>query len=123
MKKPIYTIIEHEQGFNLRLLSEEGELILGSNNYASFRECEKFLATLKVHMCFQTNFCRTKNAGGKFGFEIRTCWDDLIAISKQYETREEREEGMHEAFSSNKKAVFMYGAHPIQKPISLMHCA
>ncbi|MBT8326093.1 MAG: hypothetical protein KJP21_00130 [Bacteroidia bacterium] len=123
MKKPTYTIIEHEDGFNLRLLNENDELILGSTNYTTFKECEKFLATLKVHMCFQTNFCRTKNAKGKFGFEIRTCWDDLIAISNQYETRNEREEAMLEAFDSNKKAVFIYGKHPIQKPISLMHCA
>lgn len=108
MKKSIYTIIENEALFMLNLKSEEDQLILSSKSFNSFRECEKFLDTLRVHMCFQTNFCRSKNAEGMFGFEIRTCWDDLIAQSKWFSSRADREEAMRLAFDGNKSAVFMH---------------
>lgn len=108
MKRPIYTISEVDSKFQLQLFSNNSILILESKPFNSFKECEKFLDTLRVHLCFQTNFSRSKNISGQFGFEIRTCWDDLIANSSWFSSRSEREEAMNTAFNANKNAVFVH---------------
>ncbi|MDB4107564.1 hypothetical protein N8368_02765 [Bacteroidia bacterium] len=108
MKRPTYTISEIDSQFRLQLFVEDASLILESKCFNTFRECEKFLATLKVHLCFQTNFCRSKNDGGQYGFEIRTCWDDLIAQSSWFADRIEREDAMNLAFTANKTAEFIH---------------
>ena len=108
MKRPIYTIKNEQSKFHLQLFDEKENLILTGKGFDTFRECEKFLATLRVHLCFQTNFSRSKNMGGQYGFEIRTCWDDLISTSSWFATRQERENAMAKAFEANKNAVFIH---------------
>ncbi|PCJ63944.1 MAG: hypothetical protein COA58_15040 [Bacteroidetes bacterium] len=108
MKRPIYTISQEQSKFSLQLFDEKENLILTGKGFTTFKECEKFLATLRVHLCFQTNFSRSKNMNGQYGFEIRTCWDDLIATSSWFADRQEREEAMQQAFSANKDAVFVH---------------
>ncbi len=108
MKRPSFTINQNNFGFELALLNSDQFLVLKSKKFPNYKSCEKFLATLKVHMCFHANFCRTKNISGNYGFEIRTCWDELIATSIQYASRELREEAMQEAFAANKNAIFVH---------------
>lgn len=108
MKRPIYTIHQENSTFLLQLFDEKENLILTGKAFNTFKECEKFLATLRVHLCFQTNFSRSKNTSGQYGFEIRTCWDDLIASSSWYANRQEREDAMQQAFALNKDANFVH---------------
>jgi hypothetical protein len=108
MKRPIYTITQEQLKFHLQLFDEKENLILTGKGFDTFRECEKFLATLRVHLCFQTNFSRSKNMGGQYGFEIRTCWDDLISTSSWFANRPEREDAMEAAFKANKDAIFIH---------------
>lgn len=107
-KRPIYTIENSEGKFTLHLYSEDSFLILKSKPFDSFKLCEKFLDTLRVHLCFQTNFSRSKNLAGQYGFDIRTCWDDLVASSTWFADRNEREAIMKLAFDANKNAVFVH---------------
>lgn len=107
-KKSIYTIESRDNEYFLQLYSSEGFLIIESQPFKSFKLCQKYLDTLRVHLCFQTNFSRTKNLTGQYGFDIRTCWDDKVASSGWYADRAEREKAMNLAFDSNKKAVFMH---------------
>jgi hypothetical protein len=101
-------IIDNSNGnFNLELYSADDFLVIRSKPFATRLECEKFMDILKVHMCFQTNFCRSKNRTGQYGFEIRTCWDELIGCSLWFQTREDRELGMQQAFVANKDAVYI----------------
>lgn len=110
-------IIENSNGnFNLELYSADDFLVVRSKPFATRRECEKFIDILKVHMCFQTNFCRSKNRTGQYGFEIRTCWDELIGCSLWFQTREDREHGMQQAFAANKDAVYVDKKVYVQVP-------
>ncbi|MFT4597984.1 MAG: hypothetical protein ACI95K_000802 [Lentimonas sp.] len=108
MKRSIYTITEKNDQFFLQLFDEKENLILKSKSFETFQLCEKFLATLRLHLCFQTNFSRSKNMSGQFGFEIRTCWDELIGSSMWFASRQEREDAMQLAFHLNKDAVFVH---------------
>jgi hypothetical protein len=58
-------------------------------------------------MCFQSNFFRTKITAETFSFEIRTCWDDLMAFGPEFNTRFERNELMHAIQEMSKQAVFV----------------
>lgn len=108
MKRATYTISKSNEQFKLQLYSANTLLILESKPFDTFRACEKFLDTLRVHLCFQTNFSRAKNRAGQYGFDIRTCWDDLIASSSWFTSRQEREEIMQSTFYANKNAVFVH---------------
>ena len=113
-------IIEKGNGnFNLELYSADNYLLVRSKPFTTLRECEKFIDTLKVHMCFQTNFCRSKSRLGQYGFEIRTCWDELIGCSLWFQTREDRELAMQQAFVANKDAVFVDKKMYLQAPQQL----
>lgn len=116
MKRSIYTIAENNGQFILQLFDEKENLILTSKSFESFALCQKFLATLRLHLCFQTNFSRSKNISGQFGYEIRTCWDELIGSSTWFASRQEREESMHTAFRLNKDAVFVHTSMYQQTP-------
>ena len=108
MKRPIYTITENASEYRLQLFNSDAILILESKTFDTYRACEKFLDTLRVHLRFQTNFSRAKNMTGQYGFDIRTCWDDLIASSAWFSTREEREFIMEGVFAANTDAVFVH---------------
>jgi hypothetical protein len=113
-------IIENSNGnFNLELYSADDFLMVRSKQFSTLHECEKFIDILKVHMCFQTNFCRNKNRSGQYGFEIRTCWDELIGCSLWFQTREDRELAMQQAFVANKDAVFVDKKVYVQVPQQL----
>ena len=113
-------IIENSNGnFNLELYSADDFLMVRSKQFSTLHECEKFIDILKVHMCFQTNFCRSKNRSGQYGFEIRTCWDELIGCSLWFQTREDRELAMQQAFVANKDAVFVDKKVYVQVPQQL----
>ncbi len=105
MNRSTFIIEEQNEKFTIELYSKNDFLLVRSKPFDSYKECEKFIDTLKVHMCFQTNFCRSKNRAGQYGFEIRTCWDDLIGTSLWFQTRTGREEAMEETFLANKDAV------------------
>jgi hypothetical protein len=107
MNRSTFIIDKSTSSFNIELFSAEDFLLVRSKPFDTLRECEKFIDTLKVHMCFQTNFCRSKNKAGQFGFEIRTCWDELIGCSLWFQTREGRELAMEQAFLANKSAVYV----------------
>ena len=113
-------IIENSNGnFNLELYSADDFLMVRSKQFSTLHECEKFIDILKVHMCFQTNFCRNKNRSGQYGFEIRTSWDELIGCSLWFQTREDRELAMQQAFVANKDAVFVDKKVYVQVPQQL----
>lgn len=116
MKRAIFYISESSSKFHLCMKNEHQLVLLRGKEFDTERECEKFVDILRLHMRFQTNFNRTKNMSGRFGFQIRTCWDDLIAESLWYNTREDREAAMQEAFDANADAVFahtsMYNISP-----------
>jgi hypothetical protein len=106
--KPIFQITKIKSRYTLQMYDEGQHFILGSKAFDDYKSCIDFLDRLRVHMCFQTNFSRCKNDHGLFGFEIRTCWDDLIASSGWYISREKREYAMNKAFQCNKEAIFIY---------------
>lgn len=108
MNKPTYHIERKNEQYTIQLHDQKHLFILESTVFSDFRTCEKFLDGLRIHMCFQTNFSRCKNDSGLFGFEIRTCWDDLIATSAWFADRNEREDAMQRAFQSNKNAIFIH---------------
>ena len=108
MKSSIFTIIEKDHEFKLQLFDVNENLLLTSKGFSSFNKCQDFMATLRVHLCFQTNFSRCKNMSAEYGFEIRTCWDDLIASSEWFASREERSLAMEAVFRANKNAVFVH---------------
>ncbi len=113
-------IIENSNGnFNLELYSADDFLMVRSKQFSTLHECEKCIDILKVHMCFQTNFCRNKNRSGQYGFEIRTCWDELIGCSLWFQTREDRELAMQQTFVANKDAVFVDKKVYVQVPQQL----
>ena len=116
MKRPSFYITEKSAQFHLQMQDENELLLLTGKAFCTFRECEKFVDVLRVHMRFQTNFSRSKNMAGQYGFEVRTCWDDLIAKSAWFNSREDREKAMQAAFVANTNAVFvhtsMYNAVP-----------
>lgn len=123
MNRPSFTIQPQELGFSMLLIDPRGEEMLRSKKFPSYSTCEKFLSDLKVHMCFHSNFYRTKSPGGSYGFEIRTCWDELIATSRSFETREEREAAMQLTFKINKHAVFMHHTANMNTTAALQYCA
>ncbi len=106
MNKPFYTITENDNRFCLELFDRNCNLIIASKAFERYKDCYEFLDRVKLHMCFQTNFCRKRFDNGCFGFEVRTCWDDLVAESKQYLTRQEREDGMLDALNASKNAQY-----------------
>lgn len=108
MKRPTFYIRENNAQFHLEMQDENGLQVLQSKEFDKARECEKFVDVLRVHMRFQTNFSRSKNMAGQYGFEIRTCWDDLIATSAWFNNREDREAAMQGAFDANTNAVFVH---------------
>ncbi len=105
MKKSTYVIRKKEEKYSLQLFNENKIFMLESKNFDSYKSCKKFLDILRVHLYFQTNFSRSKNRAGQFGFEIRTCWDELIASSSWFSSREERESFMSATFKCSKNAV------------------
>lgn len=108
MKRPTFYIQESNAQFRLQMQDENELLLLSSKSFDTHRECEKFVDTLRVHMRFQINFSRSKNMAGQYGFEVRTCWDDLIATSAWFSSREDREAAMQSAFDANTNAVFVH---------------
>ena len=108
MMKPTFQITKNKSRYTLQMYDEGEHFILESKAFYDFKSCLDFLDRLRVHMCFQTNFSRCKNNQGLFGFEIRTCWDDLIASSGWYISREKREYAMNKAFQCNKEAIFIH---------------
>jgi len=108
MNRPTFYIQKNNTQYALQLHDAQDNLLLSSKFFADFRRCEKFLDELRVHMCFQTNFSRCKNQQGLFGFEIRTCWDDLVASSIWFTSRKERETAMQVTFQANKNAIFIH---------------
>jgi uncharacterized protein YegP (UPF0339 family) len=123
MKRPTFTINQNNFGYEISLLDPNKEIMLTSKKHPNYKSCEKFLATLKVHMCFHSNFCRTKNMVGKYGFEVRTCWDELIATSRMFNSREEREDGMQDVFKANKDAIFTHTSIQAPEKTTLQICA
>ncbi len=120
MKKSTYTITKRNEQFRLQLYTADALLILESKPFDTFRACQKFLDTLRVHLCFQTNFSRAKNRAGQYGFDIRTCWDDLIASSSWFARRKEREEIMQSTFDANKNAVFVHTSFSLKRESTVL---
>ncbi len=118
MKRPTVYIQEINSLFRLQMHDGNEFLLLQSKSFETPRECEKFVDVLRVHMRFQTNFTRCKNMAGHYGFEVRTCWDDLIATSVWFANREEREVAMQRTFDANTLAVFVQTSICSVKPYS-----
>lgn len=108
MKKPTFRIREENSAYSIQMYDDKSHFVLESKEFTNYESCHEFIDRLRVHMCFQTNFSRCKNDQGLFGFEIRTCWDDLIASSAWYISREKREKAMNIAFQCNKEAIFIH---------------
>lgn len=108
MKKPTFRIQEENSAYTIQMYDDKSHFVLDSKEFTNYKSCLEFIDRLRVHMCFQTNFSRCKNDQGLFGFEIRTCWDDLIASSAWYISREKREDAMNKAFQCNKEAIFIH---------------
>ena len=108
MKKPTFRIQEENSAYTIQMYDDKNHFLLESKEFTNYESCQEFIDRLRVHMCFQTNFSRCKNDQGLFGFEIRTCWDDLIASSAWYISREKREKAMNIAFQCNKEAIFIH---------------
>ena len=108
MKRATFYITNHQGKFQLGMKSKQQLVLLQGKCFDTERECEKFIDILRLHMRFQTNFNRTKSRNGRYGFQIRTCWDDLIAESLWYNNRADREAAMQEAFDANSDAVFTH---------------
>jgi hypothetical protein len=108
MNRPGFYIQESKAQFVLKMQDENELLLLSSNTFTTFLECEKFVDILRMHMRFQTNFSRSKSIGGQYGFEVRTCWDDLIAKSAWFNTRQDREAAMQAAYLANTYAVLLH---------------
>lgn len=106
--KPLFQIEKNNSSYSLQMFDKNENFILKSKIFKDYKSCLDFLDRLRIHMCFQTNFSRCKNNHGLFGFEIRTCWDDLIASSGWYMSREKRENAMNNAFQCNKEAIFIH---------------
>ncbi len=105
MKKPIYNITRSDSMFQLQLFDNYKNIVLTSKTFNTYQECSVFFDTLRVQMRFQTNFFRSKSKDGLFGFEIRTCWDELIASSSWFATRDERASAMQKTFDTNRMAI------------------
>jgi hypothetical protein len=108
MKKPTFRIQEENSAYTIQMYNDKNHFLLESKEFTNYKSCQEFIDRLRVHMCFQTNFSRCKNDQDLFGFEIRTCWDDLIASSAWYISREKRERAMNIAFQCNKEAIFIH---------------
>ena len=108
MKKPTFRIQEENSAYSIQMYDAKSHFVLESKEFTNYESCQEFIDRLRVHMCFQTNFSRCKNDQDLFGFEIRTCWDDLIASSAWYISREKRERAMNIAFQCNKEAIFIH---------------
>ena len=108
MKKPTFRIQEENSAYTIQMYDDKNHFVLESKEFTNYKSCQEFIDRLRVHMCFQTNFSRCKNDQDLFGFEIRTCWDDLIASSAWYISREKRERAMNIAFQCNKEAIFIH---------------
>jgi hypothetical protein len=117
--KPLFQIEKNNSSYKLQMFDENEHFILESKAFKDYKSCLEFLDRLRIHMCFQTNFSRCKNDHGLFGFEIRTCWDDLIASSGWYISREKRENAMNKAFQCNKEAIFIHTKIHTKKPTQI----
>lgn len=106
MNKAYYTISNQDLIFRLELYSEDGDLLLRTKKFPTYKSCSKFLQSLKVHLCFQVNFLRTK-MGDAYNFQIRTCWDELIAEGESQPYFSLREEAMQKVVAASKEAVFL----------------
>ncbi|MDB4161741.1 hypothetical protein N9772_05185 [Bacteroidia bacterium] len=111
MKRPTFYIQESKTQYLLKMQDENELLLLSSKTFNTAIECEKFVDILRVHMRFQTNFSRSKNMAGQYGFEVRTCWDDLIAKSAWFNTRQDREVAMQSAYIANTHALLATYRH------------
>ena len=122
MKKPTFRIQEENSAYTIQMYDDKNHFLLESKEFTNYKSCQEFIDRLRVHMCFQTNFSRCKNDQNLFGFEIRTCWDDLIASSAWYISREKREKAMNIAFQCNKEAIFIHTTLHIKnnRPITSM---
>jgi hypothetical protein len=123
MKRPIYTIEERDANFHLELYDPSVNLLLTSKSFTTFKECQKFVDVLRLHMRFQTNYVRSKNDTGQYGFEIRTCWDELIAVSTWFATLEERADAMLTAYDCNEIAAFVHTNIYTESPLHLSKVA
>lgn len=119
MTRPTVYIQKFDSLFRLQMHDVNQFLLLQSKSFETARECENFVDVLRVHMRFQTNFSRCKNMAGHYGFEVRTCWDDLIATSAWFANREEREAAMQRTFDANTLAVFVHTSMHTAKPASV----
>ena len=117
MKRPTFYIQESKAQYLLKMQDENELLLLSSKTFNTAIECEKFVDILRVHMRFQTNFSRSKNMAGQYGFEVRTCWDDLIAKSAWFNTRQDREAAMQSAYIANTHAVLATYRHEMTSSV------
>ena len=122
MNKAYFTIARNDITFAVQLFTADHQPLLVSKHFPTYRSCERFIADLKLHLCFHANFYRTKRTSGAYGFDIRTCWDELIATSTPYFTRMDREDAMQTVFAANKEAVFIHTSIQQQEAV-LQHCA
>lgn len=90
--------------FSINLTNFLGETILIGRETEIKHDYRKYLQSLKTHLFFSSNYYRVKSSKGTYAFEIRTCWDELLAQSIFFETREQREMAMKDIFEANKVA-------------------
>jgi len=104
MNNAFFYIEQADSNFKINLTNFNGQTILIGKEMDSKFGYKKYFQSMKTHLCFQTNYNRIRNLDGTFGFEVRTCWDELIGESISFTTRDERDAAMTEIFNSNKVA-------------------
>ena len=119
MNNAFFYLQHTTEQFSVNLTNFLGETILLGREIDKKFDYRKQLQALKTHLCFHSNYHKTKSCKGFYGFEIRTCWDELIAQSIFFETREERDNAMNEVFQANKVAELKEIALHIYSSLSI----
>jgi hypothetical protein len=107
MYTPVYSIQKSTKGYQIELCLERGNPLLTSKPFSSLAGAQDLLQQIRLHVNIQTNFNRKTYEDGAFGFEVRTCWDDLLAVSQRYYTRKDREDAMIRTLELSRKAQFV----------------
>ena len=102
----VYTISQDYKGYVVTFITKEGDALLNSLPFECINKAPDVIQKVKLHICFQSNFVRKTYGLNAFGFEVRTCWDDLVAESIIFNTRQEIEEAMYDAQNASKKAQY-----------------
>lgn len=113
MNTPFYSIEKLTNGYQIELCVERGFPLLTSKQFNSLEEAQDLLQQIRLHVNIQTNINRKTYNDGTFGFEVRTCWDDLLAVSQTYYSRNDREEAMIKTLELSKKARFVVSENAI----------